>query len=241
MILNDRIPYDLSPRKLPGIMPFDMGDWLHVDEAYGGQMALRRDLLNTQRDDVLMLDAQAVDAAHELLDLALDHAPSGITVDGDQIRCPDGHVAQLDRQDPLGTLGQVFQEDFCILQDGGDEHLLSGAVLCFPAAWTLRQKFMRPLTAIHVPVPEYEGDLARRVQRLFHGIRAGRPLWRFNALRYDCPDLHQPHTEEDPRPVGTPTAPYLRSERQCLIRLPQSGAVVFSIHTYVVKAAQAQI
>jgi hypothetical protein len=28
--------------------------------------------------------------------------------------------------------------------------------------------------------------------------------------------------------------PFVRSERQCLIRLPESRAVLFSIHTYVV-------
>ena len=32
-------------------------------------------------------------------------------------------------------------------------------------------------------------------------------------------------------------APFLRSERQCILRLPQSGAVVFSIHTYVLARA----
>ena len=29
----------------------------------------------------------------------------------------------------------------------------------------------------------------------------------------------------------------MRSERQCLVRLPQTGAVVFAIHTYVVRMA----
>nr|MCU0911011.1 DUF3445 domain-containing protein [Paracoccaceae bacterium] len=29
----------------------------------------------------------------------------------------------------------------------------------------------------------------------------------------------------------------MRCERQCLVRLPVTGAVVFSIHTYVVEAA----
>ena len=31
--------------------------------------------------------------------------------------------------------------------------------------------------------------------------------------------------------------PYIRSERQCLIRLPVSRAVLFSIHTYLVPLA----
>ena len=31
-----------------------------------------------------------------------------------------------------------------------------------------------------------------------------------------------------------PDRPYIRSERQCLVRLPKTGAVVFSIHTRVI-------
>jgi len=72
------------------------------------------------------------------------------------------------------------------------------------------------------------------VQRLFDGVRAGRPMWRANLLRYDAPDLHQPRTEDDPRPAGGPDAKYARSERQSVLRLPETGAVVFAIHTSVV-------
>ena len=77
--------------------------------------------------------------------------------------------------------------------------------------------------------------MARRVQRLFDAIRPGRPLWRANAHFYDDPALFSPRSERDPRtPVRHP-APYVRSERQCLLRLPDSGAVLFSIHTYLVR------
>jgi hypothetical protein len=74
------------------------------------------------------------------------------------------------------------------------------------------------------------------VQRLFDGIRSGRPLWRFNALNYADPTLHQPRSESDRRPERhDDTAAYLRSERQSLWRLPRTQAVVFGIHTFVVK------
>nr|MDA3888584.1 DUF3445 domain-containing protein [Allgaiera sp.] len=58
---------------------------------------------------------------------------------------------------------------------------------------------------------------------------------RQNALLYADAALHHPRSEAAPRerPVGE--APYLRSERQCLLRLPKTGAVVFSIHTYLLR------
>lgn len=236
MIVQDSLPYDpFKPRPLPGIAPFDMGDWLHVDSAYAGQMGRRRALLAQQREDVLWQEPDAQDAAQELLELALEHRPAGFSRAAGPITCPDGTVQTVDPQDPLFTLGQTFQEDFCILQKRGAEHVLTGAVLCFPASWRLREKAGRPLLAIHEPVEEYDAALGGRVQRLFDGVRVNRPLWRFNALWYDDPELFQPRSERDPRPVNSGNrADFFRSERQCILRLPKTDAVVFSIHTYVI-------
>ena len=114
-------------------------------------------------------------------------------------------------------------------------HVLSAALLCFPASWTLAEKIGRPLGAIHGPVPDYDAGIAARVDRLFSGVREGRPLWRANLLRYEDPALHQPRTEADPRRTGTAESPYLRSERQTILRLAPD-LVLFAIHTSVVRA-----
>jgi len=66
---------------------------------------------------------------------------------------------------------------------------------------------------------------------------AGRPLWRQNALLYADPALHQPRPEREPRRRPESRPDYLRSERQVLIRLPETGAVLFAIHTYVLPFA----
>ena len=237
MILQSRIPYDIheTPR-LPGIKPLNPADWLQVDEVYAEQMAERRHLLDTQRCAVLALDPQAAAAARELSEMVLTALPEGFTVSATSVRCPDGAMIARDATDPLGTLGRIVQEDLCLMEKRGPEHVLTGAVLCFPASWRLDEKFMRPMTAIHDPVDSYDDTLARRVQRLFDGVREGQPLWRFNAFPYAKADLHQPRSVAAPRAWVDPrSAPFWRSERQCLIRLPRTQAVVFSIHTYVVR------
>ncbi|MCV6583907.1 MAG: DUF3445 domain-containing protein [Marinibacterium sp.] len=236
--LQNRLPYDVTaPRPLPGIAPFDMGDWLQRDDAFAGQMARRDDLIATRRDAVIALDPGAQPAAAELLDLVLSLAYGDAGASGPVTRA-DGAQVAIRRDDPMATLGHLVQEDFCILQkpDGADEHVMTGAVLCFPAFWSLSEKFMRPLSRIHDPVPDYDDQIARRVQRLFDGVQVGRPLWRFNLLRYGDPELHQPAPLSGParREPAPGARAYLRSERQCLVRLPVSRAVVFSIHTYVV-------
>jgi dimethylamine monooxygenase subunit A len=46
--------------------------------------------------------------------------------------------------------------------------------------------------------------------------------------------LHQPRREAAPRRDAPGTGRYLRSEKQCFVRLAAHDAVVFSIHTYLV-------
>ena len=85
-------------------------------------------------------------------------------------------------------------------------------------------------------MPSYDANITKRVQRLFNGIQVGRPLWRCNYLHYDAPDLFHPRIEADPRSgMSDGAGPYIRSERQTLCRLPKTGAVVFSIHTFVLR------
>ncbi len=235
-ILQTRIPYDPTDRRrLPGIQPLAIEDWLIRDVAFAGQMAHRDRLLADTRDAVLALDEGARAAAEELLETVLGLAYPGA---GTQVTRPDGVCVVIDRADPMGTLGRLVQEDLCILQKRGEEHVLTAAVLCFPASWMLSEKFLRPLTAIHVPVADYDANIAARVQRLFDGVQPGRPLWRFNAMWYVDPELHQPRRETDRRPGRDgDSADYLRSERQVVLRLPTTGATVFSIHTYVLARA----
>jgi hypothetical protein len=235
-ILQQSLPREMAERRpLPGIAPLDPATWLRVDEAFAAQMAERARLLTGQREDVIAVTEGAGPAMDELLQFVLDWLAAhgdGYDISAREVRRPDGVTVPLDRADPMGTLGHLVQEDLCLMEKRGEEHVLTAAVLCFPASWRLAEKIGRPLTAIHVPVPEYDAGLARRVQRLFDGVQPGRPLWRFNALNYVDPVLHQPRSRV--QPSETADLPYLRSERQCVLRLPRTRACVFSIHTYVI-------
>lgn len=244
MSLHQGLPDDMRrKRPLPGIQPVQ-GDWFRVDEAYAGQMALRREMLATRRADVLACPEAAEAPAQELFDLMLELLPAhGFTVESGAVLCPDGVRVRLDRGDPLGTLGQIVQCDLCLLDKpaGAEEHLLGGAVLCFPAGWTLAEKVGRPMMRIHKPVAVYEPDVGRRVQRLLDGVQVGRPLWRSNQLYYEHASLFAPRKEADPSASRSVPAdrPYFRAERQTLLRLPQTRWVLFAIHTYVMRRADA--
>lgn len=223
--------------RLPGLVPVEPGDWLQLDEAYAAQMRLREALLAGTGEAVLRSPPAAEPAARELLEMILAELADkpGFEIGTETVRCPDGRRVRLDQDAPLASAAQLVQEDLVVMDrpEGADEHVLTAAALCFPASWTLAEKLGRPLTAIHIPTAAYDADLARRVQRLFDGIRPGRPIWRANALIYADPNLHQPRRENDRRAAPGAGARWLRMERQTLVRLPRTGAVAFTIHTYV--------
>jgi hypothetical protein len=238
-ILQSSLPFApwMSPvtARLPGVQPVQGDDWLRMDDAYAGQMALRDRLIADQRATVVAALPEGQAAAVELYDTVLARLARqpGYRIGSAEAERPDGRVVTLDPSDPFATLGQLVQEDLCLLQKQGEEHVLTGAVLCFPASWSLVEKLGRPLIGIHRPVKSYDPDIARRVQRMFDALRPEQPLWRMNALVYADPALHQPRREHDPR-TDRRGGQFLRAERQTLLRLPRTGAVLFAIHTYVV-------
>ena len=239
MILQKKIPYDTTCPNLPGTRPVSPDEWIICDDAFSQQMALRDQLIETKKDRVLAISDEAQEAAVELLKMTLDFCVSklGYKKSINKIIRPDKVSVEIDLNEPMTVLGRLVQNDFCILQKMDDEHVLTAAALCFPASWSLEEKFLKPLIDIHVPVKAYDDNIAKRVQRLFDGLQINRPVWRFNALYYEDPNLFQPRSVNQPRRKPAPNkVKYFRSERQTLIKLPQSSAIIFGIHTFVVPA-----
>ena len=117
------------------------------------------------------------------------------------------------------------------------EHRLTAAVLCFPSNWTLSQKLGMPLVRIHLPVEVYDETVAKRVQRLLDAVRPEAPLMRANLIPYAHATLHSPRPEFARHSPGPGEVRFVRVERQTLLRLPVTRAVVFSIHAYQVPLA----
>ncbi|PWK62845.1 heme-dependent oxidative N-demethylase family protein [Roseicyclus mahoneyensis] len=241
-ICQTKLPHlpwmDPATARLPGVQPLGPGDsWLMRDDAFAAQMALR-DRLVAERRGAVIAALPGSEAAVEALYVEVLYrlaADPGYDWGEGAVRRPDGVVVPLDPADRLGTLARLVQEDLCLLEPRDGEHVMTAAILCFPASWTLAEKIGRPLTGIHSPVALYDAGMAARVQRLFDMVRPERPLWRQNALVYADAALHQPRPEAAPRREAGAEGRYLRSEKQCLVRLPSCDAVLFAIHTFVVQ------
>ena len=217
----------------PGLAPLDPTTWIETDVHFSEQMAYRDRLIGERRDVVFAEKDGSQAAQQELLQLLCDHLDTrdDFAVSDRDVQRPDGVRVALEAGPAVLTAGRLVQEDFCILEKGEDEYILTAAVLCFPSRWSLAEKIGHPLTAIHGPVPDYTDDLAKRVNRLFEGVKTGLPLWRANWTIHDHAELHQPSGGWR-REEGGETL-YMRVERQTLVRLPETQAVVFGIRTYI--------
>jgi len=229
---------DALTNRLPGLQPVSPGDWLRRDDAFAPQMAYRDELAATRLNSIYAMRPEAEAPAAELLELMLTSLAAEQAyrrADGGVVR-PDGVAIDLN-QPPLLAAGRLVQEDLLILtrdqNDASAPHILTGAFLAFPASWTLSQKIGRPLGDIHIPVARYDAAMAARVEKVLRLLRPGEPVWRANYLRYNDPELHQPRLEGEHRPFDPSGPCWVRVERQTLTRLPRTGAVVFTIHTYL--------
>ena len=209
--------------RLPGTVPVPPADWLQRDEVFAEQMAARDYLIAERRAAVHALAPEARPAAGELLALVLAHLDGvpGYVRDGGTMVRPDGIRVALD-DEPLIAAGRLVQEDLLLLDrpEGADEHVLVGAILCFPSNWTLAEKLGKGLARIHLPVERYDASLARRVQRLLDSIRPEAPIMRANLLLHDETALFNPRPEFAPHAPDTGAATCVRVERQTILRLP---------------------
>ena len=127
-------------------------------------------------------------------------------------------------------------EDLCLLQPSanGDYVLTAGAV-AFPTDWRLSDKIGLPLTAVHAPIHGYAEQLATGVDHFLATLPAGPIFGRANwfivasdAWRYmpeDAPATRFAHVTA----ANAGETLFVRCERQTLRRLPETGAVLFTI------------
>ena len=185
--------------------------WLVVDERAEDELALKAELLDRCRDEVLRCEPAADEAARETLALVSTDPSAGVA-------------------DPLERAARSVQEDLCLLRRRDGAWHLDAACVCFPSRWRLAEKIERPLVDVHGPTPGYDPHLTDRVTRLLDRLTT-RPVLRRNWFVHPDGSLYQPVT-----PAEEPIIPaaeiadrlHLRSERQTLRRL-ECGWVLFTI------------
>jgi hypothetical protein len=235
-------PVDGGPWRLSmGLRRLDPDRWLEVDGRRADDLRRKARLLEEAPDVVVATLPGSEAASRELLELVVGflvaHHAELIEVDGTTLReCTTGAVLDTSIGHSIVTASLLVQEDLCVLEHDGEAWRLTAASVCFPSRWSLAEKLGQTLGVIHEPVPGFEGVLAGPANTFFDRLSPERPVWRVNWTLLDTDEPHLPTASGRParwsaQEIGTSL--WFRVERQTLRRLPSSGAIVFSIRTYV--------
>lgn len=150
-------------------------------------------------------------------------------------------AAMLGTQGALPEAALAAHEDMCLLQRFADEdyYRLIGAAVAWPSDWHPKDKLGLPLRALHAPIAGYEEQLATGVDRFMDTLRTGMIYGRCNWFIAGNGDRrwivdrppHEAFAHVTPENAGSTL--FVRSERQTLRRLPETGAILFTIGIYV--------
>lgn len=240
-------PYDGSSKPFTiGLKPLDISQWIEVDRHLPGYLDEKAHLAATIPEKVIVSQESSLPAQIEIRDMLADHVVSNFPDvywrSGDIITIkPAGRTVDLNATDfpPIHVAARLVQEDLVLMTKDAEGWQMAAASVCFPSAWTLQEKFGRPMHVIHRPVPGFsEGTRnAGLIERMFDNLSPAQPVIRWNWSLYGDDRLYHPVSDNGmKRRFGDDIEPRnikLRLERQTLRKLPKSGGMVFTIRIHV--------
>ena len=226
-----------------GLSQISTANWLEPDSDLGRYLDEKCTLLQARRDAIFRAAPGSLAAQQETLDLIIRHLDGEHrethALDGTMMRMVDHSIDIADKSiPPLVRAGLLIADDLAILTKHDGHWHLSAGFIAFPSSWSLAEKAGRPMDEVHADVPGFQSGTrnAAMVARIFDNLKPDLPAERFNWSFKGSDALAMPvskHLAEDPfRPVRPIGENFLRVERQTLRRLPETGAIVFTIKIY---------
>ena len=139
---------------------------------------------------------------------------------------------------PLLAAAHFVSDDLCLMEKRDGEWTLTAASLCAPTFFSAAEAVGKPLSGLHAPVPGFGDRLLSRVARIFDALAPDVIIERRNWTLLNSGELFLPDSAPVRAriPALTPETAgaelHVRVERQTLRRLPQTGAVLFTIRVW---------
>ncbi|MCD2179997.1 heme-dependent oxidative N-demethylase family protein [Rhizobium sp. C1] len=234
-------PYDGSSEPFAiGLTQIAPERWIETDTDLERYLAEKARLLGADRDAVFQAAPGSEAAQAEALDTLaahlLDNHAATYSRHGNTLAFLDRRIA-LDTPEPtLLIAGSLVADDLVLLENRDSGWRVTAGYVAFPSSWSLKAKAGKTIGEIHGPVPDFEpgsrnDDL---INRMFDRIAPGRVVERFNWSIYPEADLDWPPEKGArlSRKHFDPASNFIRVERQTLRKLPETGAMLFTIRIY---------
>lgn len=234
-------PYDGSSEPFAiGLTQITPDAWIETDDDLEHYLAEKDRLTGEDRDAVFrsvngsepaQTEALAILVAH-----LLDNHAATYTRHDNTLAFLDRRVALDTLQPPLLTAGSLVADDLVLLENRAGGWRVTAGYVAFPSSWSLKEKAGRTIGEIHGPVPDFEPGSRNDglINRMFDRIAPGRVVERFNWSIYPEADLDWPPEKGArlARKHFDPASNFIRVERQTLRKLPDTGAMLFTIRIY---------
>ena len=218
------------PRFQPGLRPIPDALWLRPDPEHAANMANRAAVLRHHPQAPLRADTESRAAQAEALRL---------------IEAALGERAAESGAPDIARAGTLLADDLVIMERRAGEWRATALLLTAPTFFSADEAFGRDLFALHAPVPgNTPGDvgvghrsvgLYARIGALFDRMPPDTAFQRFNWTLQCGAERHTPDGAAHRAlaaalgPEKTAEILHLRVERQTVRRLPETGAVLFTI------------
>lgn len=230
-----------------GLNRLDERTWFEPDNEWTEFFEHKLAVMEQRREQCLQTLPSAIGAEQELqrrmlANLAVNHASVFDVADNTVTHRASGAVIDVGSDHTsIRQSSLLVQDDLCLMQESPEGYRLTAASLCSPSYWHLEEKIGQTLDEIHQPLPGYAEGLSDSMNRFFARMKTGKPVWRGNWSIVAHPGLMQ--RLDTPTPGNIETDPlWFRVERQTLLRLPDTGAICFTIriHRYPLETVISQ-
>ena len=210
----------------PKLTPIADEAWLSPDTEADRWLPGKQTLMVSKRDQVF---AQAGDWAKD----AADEASALVLNAGLSAPLENVSFTSLERA------ASTISDDLCVMVPRDGQFVLGAASLCAPTFWSIDHNIGKPIAGLHAFLPHGGSELSDRINRIFSGLQTGLVLERFNWTVQLGNERFTPSSAPMKRALGEMEASeaasdlYLRVERQTIRKLPETGAVLFTIRICV--------
>ncbi|HWU61212.1 MAG TPA: DUF3445 domain-containing protein [Ensifer sp.] len=234
-------PYDGSSEPFAiGLTQIAPEAWIETDSDLNRYLEEKDRLLGEDRDAVFQVVNGSEQAQAEALDVLvahlLDSHAATYTRHDDSLAFLNRHIPLDAPEPPLLTAGSLVADDLVLLENRDGGWRVTAGYVAFPSSWSLKEKAGRTMGEIHGPVPDFEPGSRNDglITRMFDRIAPGRVVERFNWSIYPEADLDWPPEKGArlARQQFDPASNFIRVERQTLRKLPDTGAMLFTIRIY---------
>lgn len=241
-----------------GLKKVDLNEWLLMDETYGDVCDIREKVITENPEQTVLSEPMAAEAVSETYDMMIgfmvQRYPMYFVKEGSMVKnlARKTEFPLMAKHFPKNTPPQTLirivtqncQEDFLLMiwDEETQQYRLRSGSFAFPSGFDPSYKLNMTLKEIHGPVPLYKEKIEFSMDKFFAKLKVGQWVQRVNwavqaHTNWYAPTQNHSSAEKILEPLKYDELNFdkvfLRCERQWLTRLPKTGAIVFTIRTYL--------